>query len=105
MQGPDVPLQSELFRKSIEQSWRKFDAENPIVYQTLIRLTRQAQDRGVQHLGIGLLWEVMRWEMLIAVSGDDFKLNNNYRALYARKLMRDFPEFRDMFRTRARRAP
>ena len=51
----------------------------PQVYDALVRLARRAVGRGKKRIGIGMLWEVMRWEMGldVTVDGDEFKLNNS----------------------------
>lgn len=89
---------------SIREQFEQFDRTNPSVYKTLVRLTFQAVDAGRSRLGIGMLWERLRWERFIQRDPEEtYKLNNNYRALYARKLMDDYPEFDGLFETRRRR--
>lgn len=107
MSEADGYLQSQMFKKSIEQAWREFDKENPQVYRVLVRLALEVYDRGIERIGIGLLWERMRWEMMMQATdpSSEFKLNNNYRALYARKIMKEHPQLEGLFATRKRRAP
>jgi hypothetical protein len=78
-----------------------FHAENPRVYDLLVRFTRQLKARGYEHCGISLIWERMRWEMALNVTDPDgFKLNNDWRSRYARLIMRQEADLAEFFRTR-----
>jgi hypothetical protein len=90
---------------TIEQAFRQFHFENPHVYDELLVLTRQAHRRGVRRLGIGMLFEVLRWRHALRTGGDEFKLNNNYRSYYARLLMLRNPELEGIFETRRLHTP
>jgi len=90
-------------RDPIEEKFRVFHKENPDVYDELVRLARRVRGAGRSRYGIATLFEVMRYRRDIKTTGDVFKLNNNFRALYARKLMSENPELRGLFSTRRRR--
>lgn len=79
-----------------------FHYKNPQVYDRLVQLARRAVARGKKRIGIGMLWEVMRWEMWLDVvdDGDVFKLNNSYRSRYARLIMETELSLADVFETR-----
>lgn len=91
---------------TIEEGFLRFHHANPCVYQTLVRLARHARDKGVERIGIGMLWERMRWDLSVETGSgrEDFKLNNNYRSRYARLLMEREPDLRDLFETRELKA-
>lgn len=64
--------------------------ENPEAWRFMtIQALKSAENR--RRFGIGALCEVVRWEMR-NVRGDEFKLNNSYRAAFARRLVREHPE-------------
>ena len=97
----------------IEQAFQKFDEEIPEVYEHLERLALDLFSRGVRRYGCQALFEVLRYEKILRTHGDDFKLNNDYAALYSRKLLRLHPElqncnqisngeYRDFFQLRVR---
>jgi len=71
----------------LAQAFRVFDDANPHVYAELVRLTDEWRRRRVTSLGVGMLWEVMRWNLTLSTAGEPFKLNNNHRSFYARKLI------------------
>lgn len=78
----------------------RFDRENPHVYELFVRFSRQALGRGHRRLGAKSIIERMRWEITIESTDLDFKINNNYAPYYSRKLMAEFPQFKDFFQTR-----
>lgn len=91
---------------TIEAAFRAFHAANPHVYTTLVRLAREAKAAGRARIGIGIgmLWEVMRWHLYLETKGDEYQLNNNFRSRYARLLMEREAELAGLFETRVLRA-
>lgn len=88
------------FGVTIEEKALSFHRSHPEVYSELVRLCREAKARGRRKLGIGLLWERMRWTFYIEQDEDDFKLNNNFRSRYARWIMEREPDLDGIFDTR-----
>lgn len=86
---------------TIQQKFEAFDRENPQVYAELVRMSRILHERGRTKIGIDLLFAQIRWMSLMSTEGDDFKLNNNFRSRYARKILAEHPEFDALFETRA----
>lgn len=86
--------------KTIEQAFLEFHKLNPHVYAKLVRMTRELVDAGNPRVSIKMLFEVLRWQHLLYTTGDDFKLNNNYHALYARLIMINNPDLKGVFQTR-----
>lgn len=93
------------FSASMAQRFEEFHEANPRVYYTLLHLSREWRRRmGDRKCGIGALFERMRWEIQITTSDPDFKVNNNFRAFYARLLMLKNPELAEMFDLRSSEA-
>lgn len=84
----------------LEAAFEEFHRDNPGVYEIFKRFAHKALLSGRQHFGVSAVWERLRWETMIETQGDEFKLNNNHRAYYARMYMRDFPAAAGFFRTR-----
>ena len=96
---PTVPAGSTLLER-----FSAFHNSNPRVYEELRRLALVLRARGHNRVGIAMLFEQMRWqwyERTVDVTG--FKLNNDYRAYYARLLMDQEPELSGFFTTRETR--
>ncbi len=93
--------QAEIFFESrAAERFREFHRENPQVYDRLLGLALEWKRRGRTRCGIGMLWEVLRWQTGMETGGDPYKLNNNYRSRYARLMMEREPELLGFFETR-----
>lgn len=87
---------------TLEERAREFNAQNPGVYYDLVSLARYTKARGATKCGISMLWEVLRWKRMTGTARDPegFKLNNSYRAWYARMIMDREPDLVGFFETR-----
>ena len=95
-----VPAKAGINLQTIEGKFYQFHAQNPHVYERLRQLALDLKNRGRKKYGIAGLFEVLRWEHAMSTTDEDFKLNNNYRAYYARLLMENEPELDGFFATR-----
>lgn len=86
----------------ITEKFKVFHDNNPHVYEELVSLARQVKDTGKSKYGIKALFEVVRFHYDIKTTGDYFKLNNNYTALYARMIMEKEQDLKDFFSLRTR---
>lgn len=104
----DPRLTPEFEPPTLQERFDAFHADNPWVYDRLRSLALDMVDKGHQHIGIGMLWEVLRWQTLtaakVAVGHGQPKLNNDYRSRYARLLMEREPRLANVFETRGLRA-
>jgi len=91
--------------KLIRDAFLRFHRENPHVYVELVKLSRQLKEVGHKRIGIGMLFEVLRWKQALVTVGDGFKLNNNYRSYYARMMMNAEPDLRGIFELRKLHGP
>lgn len=85
---------------TIQERFEAFHFQNRHVYEALRTLALDMQRRGVQRYGMKGLFEILRWQWAIQTQGEEYRLNNNFTALYARALMNNVPELRDFFETR-----
>lgn len=92
-------------RGTIRDQFDEFHQRHPEVLEQLRRRALRAQRRGYRP-GIAALFEVLRWGHGMArVSGaGEFKLNNNFKAHYARLLMQTTPELSGFFELRQARS-
>ncbi len=92
-------------KETIGERFLRFHAANPKVYETLVRLARQAKSRGRSKVGMKMLFEVVRWEFFLSTEGDDFKLNNVFTSRYARLVMAQEKDLHNLFDTRELQTP
>lgn len=90
---------SDYLNTEIGKRARAYDVENPKVWELFTRFAEMVKGRGYNHYSSNAIFERIRWEIEIETSGDIFKMNNNYRAYYARKLMLR-PDFQKFFEIR-----
>lgn len=82
---------------------RAFHEANPEVLDEIVGLARRWRERRPTRIwGIAAAFEVLRWQVAMRTEDtrSDFKLNQNYRAWYAREIMRRHPDLEGVFRTR-----
>lgn len=100
----ELPVATDLAGKPsdpIQYAFERFHADNPKVYSKLVELALSAKANGHERMGIGLLWERLRWYYTVEIRGNDkFKLNNNHRSRYARLIMANEPALEGFFKTR-----
>lgn len=78
----------------------KYHEENPEIFERLVEMTKAAKARGRKHVGMKMMFEVIRWEQSLTAKSDIFKINNNYTSRYARLITDTYPELYGMFETR-----
>lgn len=98
-----LPLFRDVVREGLEGAFRRFHQENPHVLRALVDAARELRDAGVTKTGIDLLFCRLRWVEAIRTRGDLFRLNDHYRAFYARLLMHRHPELDGFFSLREQR--
>lgn len=87
---------------TIERRFNEFHKQNPHVYMALEDLALRAHAAGVKRLGIAALVETLRYSASLQTVGDAYKINNNFRSLYARLLIHQHPELRGLLNLRTR---
>ncbi|MCL7369594.1 hypothetical protein [Streptomyces ardesiacus] len=86
--------------RTITEQFHIFDAHNPHVYRALERMAARRLAAGAIRVSLKDLFEDLRRQLPHGVAG----LNNNFTALYARRLIDDHPHWASAFELRCRRA-
>ena len=81
------------------QEFAEFHTENPEVWRLFQDFTKQVVCSGHRKYAVASIVERIRWHTTVDTSGVDFKINNNFRAYYARLFRLKHPEL-DLFRNR-----
>lgn len=88
-------------KDEITEQCAAYHKAHPEVWDMFVKFTRQAIARGYKNYSVYAIFERIRWEMEVGGDGEnEFKINNNYRTLYARRFMKMYPEHDGFFRTR-----
>ncbi|MFJ2509880.1 hypothetical protein ACIQJX_26590 [Streptomyces griseoviridis] len=85
--------------RTITEQFHAFDARNPQVYRALERTAARRLATGATRVSLKDLFEDLRRELPYGAG-----LNNNFTALYARRLIDDHPHWASAFELRRRRA-
>jgi hypothetical protein len=103
-------LQKPAPHDRIQIRFENFHRQNPRFYQLLVYYTREAvkareeKGRG-RHYGIAAVVERVRWHVDVEAKGvEEFKMPNDFRSRYARLIMKQEPDLRDVFELRELRA-
>lgn len=91
----DVVCESALGRK-----WLAWHNANPDFFTLFERFTAEAIRRGHHNLSGWLIANRVRWETSIVTAGDDYKIPNDYIALFVRLYMVRHPQHLGFFRTK-----
>ncbi len=91
---------------NLDIQYLRFHKDNPEVYRKLVALARDLKARGHETVGIGMLFEVIRWQTAMQTTdmNSEFKLNNSYRSRYARAIMALEPDLDGIFNLRELKA-
>ena len=66
---------------------------NPRVYELVKRFASEAIAARHRRFGIAMIWERVRWEVMVKRTAPIVKMPNNHRAYYARLWLEDHPEY------------
>lgn len=100
------PLPKSFKDKSIEERFVEFDRLNPSVKKDLIKLARFKRAKHPRRrLRINALYEILRdrYDDIIPIEGDEYRLNNDYRSRYARAIQEECADLDGAFETRSLR--
>ena len=78
----------------------QYHIDNPQIYESFVRTTFEAISRGHKKFSAEFIFNIMRWLQDDRAKDDMYKINNNYKAFYARKFMEDYPIHKGIFETR-----
>ena len=84
----------------LKDKWWAWHKENPEFYDLFKRFTFQAIGKGHRRLSAWLIVNRIRWETMIVTTGNEYKISNDFIALYARLFMHEYPDYKGLFRTK-----
>jgi len=73
------------------EEFKKFHRKNPFVYHLFKQLAFQAILQGRKRYSQQAIWHILRWNYDVPTISTDYKLSNNYIALYARLAIKEHP--------------
>lgn len=106
LDAPFEPAGSEPVTVTQWRAFYAFHQSHPEVLTRLKELVDEWLVAGGDQLGIEMLWNVLRWQTRVgAQDGEEpYRLNNNYKAFYARLLVAVRPDWGEVFQMRGSHA-
>lgn len=86
--------------KKLLNKFKTFHLENPDVYKMFKQYALKIKATGRSKYSAWTIINVIRWEHDVRSTGDVFKINNDYIALYARLLIYHDGTFEEFFELR-----
>lgn len=89
---------------TLADRFEAFATANPAVEESIVAIARELRDKhGIERVGIALIFERLRWLYAIRTQGDAYRLNNSFRAFYARRIMERHGDLAGFFEVRRQR--
>jgi hypothetical protein len=85
---------------ALGREWIRWHSENPKFFEYFEDFTFEAINKGHDRLSGWLIANRVRWETMIVTKGNDYKIKNDYIALFSRLFMVRNPEYVGFFRTK-----
>ena len=95
------PQQLALLADPLDVRFAEYHQANPHIYDAIVDLCREWKAAGHDRIGIGMVFEILRWQHGMRATGDDFSVNNTMRSRYARLVMANEPDLVGFFETRS----
>jgi len=94
------PLDPRKPRNKHEIGFWQVHALEPQIYQAVDQLAKSLLVAGRGHYGIKEFFESLRWDSRLSMNGEEFKMNNNYPAYYARFWLQNNSQYWGFFELR-----
>ena len=96
--------EKEFFKMASEsrlgRKWLKWHRLNPEFYRLFEKYSLQALSNGHLNLSGWLIANRVRWESSIVTRGNDYKISNDFIALFTRLFMINNPQYIGFFKTK-----
>lgn len=87
--------------KSIQQSFKEFNDDNPKVYELFKGYAFEAINKEKKKISSKMIINRIRWEVYMDTTEDTgYRINDAYTAHYARLFIKDYPQYEEMFEFR-----
>jgi hypothetical protein len=83
--------------KELLAAFKEFHAANPHIYELFKKYATEAKASGRSRFSHWMIINRIRWYTNVETAGDDFKISNDFIAIYARLLVWQMPEFEGFF--------
>ena len=97
---PELKVKRETRTDQLLNAFAGFHHHNPGVWLLFQRFALDVISSGLTNYSSNAIFERIRWHIEIETKSDEVKLNNNFRAYYARMFHLAYPQSEGFFRNR-----
>lgn len=83
--------------RTTKREFERFNKSNPVVYRKFKKYASKMHKNGRRRYSAWAIINAIRWEEDFNTRGSKFKINNNFIAHYARKLVKADKKFKGFF--------
>ena len=83
-----------------KKAWWAWHQDNPHVWWYFERFALEAVSKKRKKISHWLIMNRIRWETTIVTTGEEFKINNDHIAFYARLWKALYPQYADLLTTK-----
>lgn len=96
----EIPIEELLDEADprLVNKWKGWCEKNPHVYEEFKNSVLMLHRLGVKRYSAWAIINKIRWDHTIRTRGEPFKIGNDYIALFARRVVQEFPELKDFFK-------
>ena len=88
------------YKQSLLNRFKAFDAANPDVFDTFVKLAREMKQAGHQRYSQYAIMHRIRWENDLKTTGSQFKIDDSFTPIYARLAEYLCPDLKGFFEFR-----
>lgn len=86
---------------TLTERFEKFHKQNPHIYELFCKYSCEAIKSGKKRMSHWLVANRIRWDAEVVTNTDEqYKISNDFIALYARKFMEEHPQHNGFFKTK-----
>jgi hypothetical protein len=85
------------YTETQKKRFKEFHENNPLVFEEFKNLAFKIKNTGRKKYSAEAILQVLRWHRDLQTTGEPFKISNNFRSMYARLLVHNYPEFKEFF--------
>jgi len=94
------PLDPKKPRNKHEAKFWEVHALNPAIYDKINAQAQTLLSQGRTHYGVEAFFASIRWDSVLGMNNEEFKMNDHYTAYYARFWLQNNPYFWGFFELR-----
>ena len=85
-----------------EENFKLHDEKNPLIWERFVLYAKEVA-KHKEYFSAKAIFHRIRWDTAIGELDSEFKISDGWISHYARKFMKEYPEYEGFFQTKVRR--